>query len=184
MTNAMDRAVATSARGRLRRWLPAAAGLLLLVVVALTLYRLIGPAQRSVRVAEDTLTIGSVSQGVFQDFIPLRGRVVPLDTIYLDALEGGQVEQVFAQAGDSLSEGQPLVRFRNTDLELEVLDREGRLVESITQLQAYEKTLEQLRAENAKALATIDYRTGNPGPLGRTPRNPGRKGLPAAREAR
>lgn len=157
MTNAMDRPVATSARGRLRRWLPAGAGVLLLTLAAITALRLIGPAQRSVRVAEDTLTIGSVRQGVFQDFIPMRGRVVPLDTIYLDALEGGQVAQVFAQAGDDLSEGQPLVRFRNTNLELEVLDREGRLVESITQLQAYEKTLEQLRSENAKSLATIDH---------------------------
>ena len=43
----------------------------------------------------------------------LRGTVVPKDTIYLDALEGGQVEKVLAQAGDQVVQGQPLVIFRN-----------------------------------------------------------------------
>ena len=51
------------------------------------------------------------------------------------------MQEVLAQAGDMLAAGQPLLRFRNTELELDVLDREGRLVESITQLQTYEKQL-------------------------------------------
>lgn len=59
--------------------------------------------------------------------------------------------------GDVVSAGQPLVRFRNTALELEVLDREGRLVESITQLQTYEKVLEDARVTNEKAVARIRY---------------------------
>jgi HlyD family secretion protein len=50
-----------------------------------------------------------------------------------------------------------LVELSNTELELDVLDREGRLVESITQLQTYETQLEQNRVANQKALAQIDY---------------------------
>jgi HlyD family secretion protein len=53
--------------------------------------------------------------------------------------------------------GQPLLAFRNTQLELDVLDREGRLVESITQLQSYEKQLEDTRLANEKAAVQIDY---------------------------
>jgi HlyD family secretion protein len=56
-----------------------------------------------------------------------------------------------------VQEGQPLVELSNTELELDVLDREGRLVESITQLQAYQTQLEQNRVANQKALAQIDY---------------------------
>jgi HlyD family secretion protein len=67
------------------------------------------------------------------------------------------VQEVLAQAGDMLVVGQPLLRFRNTELELEVLDREGRLVESITQLQSYEKQLEDTRVANEKAAAQIQY---------------------------
>jgi len=77
--------------------------------------------------------------------------------VYLDALDGGQVAEVLARTGDAVSAGQPLIRFRNTALELDVLDREGRLVESITQVQTYEKDLEQTRAANEKAAQEIAY---------------------------
>ncbi|HEU4779068.1 MAG TPA: HlyD family efflux transporter periplasmic adaptor subunit [Steroidobacteraceae bacterium] len=112
---------------------------------------------RHFRVAEDKLTIGRVTRGTFNDFIPLRARVVPRATIYLDAIEGGRVEEVMVEPGDMVEAGQPLVRLSNTELELVVLDREARLIESITQLQARQSLLEQDRLNNAKALARIDY---------------------------
>jgi HlyD family secretion protein len=117
----------------------------------------LGSPERSIRVAAASVTVAPVSQGTFHDFIPLRGKVVPMNTVYLDALEGGRVDRILVQAGDTVTEGQPLVELSNTELELDVLDREGRLVESITQLQTYETQLEQNRVANQKALAQIDY---------------------------
>ncbi|MFD3266559.1 efflux RND transporter periplasmic adaptor subunit [Phenylobacterium ferrooxidans] len=125
----------------------------LVVTVALTAFA----ARSAVRVPIANLTIETVHTDVFHDFVTLRARVVPRDVVYLDTLEGGQVEQVFVQPGDLVNAGQPLLRFRNTSLELEVLDREGRLVESITQLQSYEKQLEDTRLANEKAVARIQY---------------------------
>jgi HlyD family secretion protein len=115
------------------------------------------PSERTLRVDLTKVTIATVARGVYQDFIPLRGRVVPLETIYLDALEGGRVERVLVEPGDFVQAGQPLVELSNTELELTVLDREARLVESITQLQAYQTQLEQNRVNNEKSLAAIDY---------------------------
>ena len=114
-------------------------------------------ARSSVRVPAASVTIDAVQSGVFHDQAVLRAKAAPKDVIYLDALEGGQVEHVLAHAGDMVREGQPLVQFRNTQLELDVLDREGRLVESITQLQSYEKQLEDTRLANARVSAEIDY---------------------------
>lgn len=111
----------------------------------------------TVRVPADTVTISAVTRGVFRDQTAFRGEIAPKDLVYLDVLEGGQVEQVLARAGDRVAAGQPIVKFRNTGLELEVLDREGRLVESITQLQAYERQLEDARVAGEKAAARIDY---------------------------
>jgi HlyD family secretion protein len=136
------------------QWGIAAIGALLLITVAVLF---LGTAERSLRVAASSVTVSRVVQGPFHDFIPLRGKVVPMNTVYLDALEGGRVDRILAQAGDTMTEGQPLVELSNTELELEVLDREGRLVESITQLRAYETQLEQNRVANQKALAQIDY---------------------------
>jgi len=118
---------------------------------------LLGGAKSSVRVPAQNVTLGTVQRGVFHDFVVLRATAQPKDVIYLDALEGGQVQEVSAQAGDMVAAGQPLLRFRNTELELDVLDREGRLVESITQLQTYEKQLEDARVANAKSEAQIQY---------------------------
>jgi HlyD family secretion protein len=131
------------------------AGLVLLMLGAAA--AISAGAKPAVRVPADTVTVETATSGVFRDVVPLRGRVVPREIIYLDALEGGQVQKVMAQPGDMVVAGQPLIQFLNTQLELEVLDREGRLVESITQLQSYEKQLEDTRVANEKAAARIAY---------------------------
>jgi HlyD family secretion protein len=136
------------------QWGIAAIGAVLLITMAALF---LGTPERSIRVAAASVTVARVSLGTFHDFIPLRGKVVPMNTVYLDALEGGRVDRILVQAGDTVTEGQPLVELSNTELELDVLDREGRLVESITQLQTYETQLEQNRVANQKALAQIDY---------------------------
>src|SRR6202789_2548391 len=142
---------------RRRLWLhtgiAVGAAALIITIVAMFL----GGPERSIRVAATSVTVARVTQGTFHDFIPLRGKVVPMNTVYLDALEGGGVDRILAQAGAMVREGQPLVELSNTELELDVLDREGRLIESITQLQTYETQLEQNRVTNQKALAQIDY---------------------------
>lgn len=156
MTMAMDRAVQVPKWRRKGLILPAAVAgaTVLAVLIGLMLTQ---ASQRSVRAPRATVTIERVEHGVFRDFTPLRGKVAPKDVVYLDALEGGQVERVLARPGDDVAAGQPLLVFRNTALELDVLDREGRLVESITQLLSYEKQLEESRVANEKAQAQIDY---------------------------
>jgi len=165
----MDQAVNQPARGhamdrpvhapwwRRRHWVQLTLAAAVVIAGATTVVMLFGTAERSVRMPIANVTIATVERGVFHDFVPLRATVVPLDTVYLDALEGGRVERILAQAGDTVTKGQALVELSNAELELDVLDREGRLIESITQLQAYETQLEQNRIANQKSLAQIDY---------------------------
>ena len=135
-----------------------AAGVVIgLVLVVGTAMAFLGQAKRSVRLPAAQVTIDEVQRGVYHDFTTLQGQVAPRDIIYLDALEGGQVQKVLVHAGDRITAGQPLVIFHNTDLQLQVAEGEGRLTESLTNQQNYEKQLEQTRADNQKALAQIDY---------------------------
>jgi HlyD family secretion protein len=155
MTAVMDRAIERPAWRKRRVML--AAGVAAIVLAVAGVGAAVLNSASGVRLPAQSVTLGTVERGVFHDFVVLRATAQPKDVIYLDALEGGQVQEVLAQAGDMLAAGQPLLRFRNTELELEVLDREGRLVESITQLQTYEKQLEDTRVANEKAAAQIQY---------------------------
>jgi HlyD family secretion protein len=155
MTIGMDRRIERPVWRR--RPVLIAGGAAALVVVAVTAAVVLGGAAAGVRVPAATVTIDAAQSGMFHDFVPLKGKALPKDEVYLDALDGGQVADVLARSGDQVVAGQPLVKFRNTALELDVLDREGRLVESITQLQTFEKQLEETRVANAKAEAEIAY---------------------------
>jgi HlyD family secretion protein len=142
---------------RKRGWQQLIAGAVALLLGITAAVVLLGPAQRTLRMSAAGAVIATVENGVYHDFIPLRGEVVPRDTVYLDALEGGRVDRILVQAGDRVTQGQPLVEFSNTALELDVLDREGRLVQSITQLQTLETQLEQNLAANQRTLSDIEY---------------------------
>jgi HlyD family secretion protein len=105
----------------------------------------------------EQLTVVAVEQGVFHDLVPLRANVVPRETEYVDATDGGQVQRVFAQAGDVVQEGQPLIELSNTNLALQVIQQESQLNQAISQLQQNEIALEQDKLSNDRALADIDY---------------------------
>jgi HlyD family secretion protein len=142
---------------RLKLWQQLLLGVTALMLLIGAGVLLLGPAQRSVSIPAANLSIAAVERGVYHDIIPLTGEVVPHDTIFLDAVEGGRIEHLLVQAGDTVTQGQPMVQLSNTALELDVLDREGRLVQSITESQSYQTQLEQNRVTNQKALAQIDY---------------------------
>ncbi len=131
-----------------------AGAVVLLVGVAVVV--LLGPAQRSLRMARAGLIIATVEQGLYRDFIPLRGEAVPLDTVFMDTSEGGRVERVLVQAGDRVKAGQPMVEFSNATLAIEVRDRESNLVQSISSLQKLETQLELDRANNERLLADAE----------------------------
>ena len=156
MSVGMDRPIA-KAWWRSRPVVFGAAGVGVLVLGGLAALALHGAAARTLRVQASTVTIETASQGVFHDFTPLQGKVTPKETRYLDALEGGQVQEILAQAGDRVAAGQPLLRFHNGQVERDVLQGEAAASQSLTLAQTYQTTLETQRASNERQLDQIDY---------------------------
>jgi HlyD family secretion protein len=103
------------------------------------------------------VTLATVERGVFHDLIPLHASVVPRETVYVDAIDGGRVDRVLVEPGDMVQEGQPMIELSNTNLALQVIQQESQLNQAISQLQQNEITLEQEELSNARALAQIDY---------------------------
>jgi HlyD family secretion protein len=152
----MDRPI-TLRWWRRSRWQQVIGAGLAVLLAVLAAVVLLGPAQRSLRLPRAGVVVATVEEGVYRDFIPLRAQVVPRDTVYLDALEGGVVMRLLVHDGDRVKEGHSLVQFGNTALELDVLQRESGLVASITALQELETRLEQDRATNDRLLAEAEY---------------------------
>lgn len=82
----------------------------------------------------ERITISEVKKGAFQEFIPVNGVVLPITTIYLDAVEGGRVEEVFAEDGAMMTKGDPILRLSNTDLELSLANQETSVFNLLTQM--------------------------------------------------
>jgi len=123
----------------------------------LVLWLFAGGGVRTLRLPVQQVTIGTVERGVFHDLIPLHATVVPRETVYVDAIDGGRVDRVLVEPGDMVQEGQPLVELSNTNLALQVIQEESQLNQAISQLQQNEITLEQEQLSNARALAQIEY---------------------------
>jgi HlyD family secretion protein len=128
------------------------------VVVALLAVKLIaGTGARTLRLPLGQLTLARAEHGIFHDLIPLRANVVPRETVYVDAIDGGRVDRVLVEAGDMVQEGQPMIELSNTNLVLQVIQQESQLNQAISQLQQNEIALEQNQASNDRTLADIDY---------------------------
>lgn len=94
-------------------------------------------------VETERITISEVTQGVFQENIPVNGVVLPITTIYLDALEGGRVEEKFVEDGTVMKKGEPILRLSNTDLELSLVNQETSVYNLLTQMQISQNAARQ-----------------------------------------
>ena len=129
------------------------------IVAALFIYWLVGMllGGRSLSVNSQRIFVSDVTVGTFEDFIPLRGRLVPRSTVYLDAIEGGRVEEVLIEDGTIVAAGDPIALLSNTNLQLEVLGREAAVTEQLNNMRTIELQLEQNRLSHKRNLVEIDY---------------------------
>lgn len=144
----MDRVVAS--RGLSPR-IKIAIGIALLIALAAAAWFL-APARNSQSVETGRLTISTVERGQFEDFLPLRGRVTPSLTVFLDAVEGGRVERILVEDGAVVQEGQPLAILSNSDLQLNVLARQTEVTQQLNSMRSQELALSQTRLANERAL--------------------------------
>jgi HlyD family secretion protein len=133
-------------------------GLAVILVIAFTWW-LVGLllGGRSLNVNAQRIVVSSATVGVFEDFVPLRGRLVPSSTVFLDAIEGGRVERVLLEDGAIVAAGDPIALLSNTNLQLEVLGREAAVTEQLNNMRTIELQLEQNRLSHKRNLVEIDY---------------------------
>jgi HlyD family secretion protein len=104
----------------------------------------------------DRITISEITKGVFQETIPVNGIVLPVTTIYLDATEGGRVEEKYVEDGAMMTKGQPILRLSNTDLELSLSNQETQVFNVLTQMQISKNNADQNTITRLNQMAEVD----------------------------
>ncbi|KIC93645.1 efflux RND transporter periplasmic adaptor subunit [Flavihumibacter solisilvae] len=104
----------------------------------------------------ERITISEIKKGIFQENIPVNGIVLPVTTIYLDATEGGRVEEKYVEDGAIMTKGQPILRLSNTDLELSLSNQETQVFNVLTQMQISKNNADQNTITRLNQMAEVD----------------------------
>ena len=135
-----------------------AAGLAAVLVATLAAWALWGRGEgQTLRVDADRLTVATVEDGPFQEYVAVTGTAHPLRSVVLDAVEGGQVVRRHVEEGDTVAAGQLLFTLRNDDLALEVMGSESQLEEQAAALRQNRLQMDQAALDLEQQVAQLDY---------------------------
>ncbi len=109
------------------------------------------------RVDANQLTIDTVREGVFYDYISVMGTVEPISTIFLDAQEGGRVEKKLVEEGAMVKKGEVIVRLSNPDLMSGILYSEAQLAEKSNFLRNTRVTMEQEKLQIKREILNLEF---------------------------
>lgn len=127
---------------------------LLAAVLMAMLYQTAGASK--LRVQKERLSFGTVVRGPFQEFIPINGTVLPIKTVFVDAIEGGQVKEVYLEGGEMLKKGDMILKLSNPSLELNYMTLETQLLEQMNNLRNTRITMEENGLNLKEQLLRID----------------------------
>ena len=131
-----------------------AGGILTVSLFVFIIFSTFGKSRLNVN--SERMTIAEVKQSNFREFIPVTGTIQPISTIYLDLQEGGRVEEIFIEDGAVLTEGQPILRLGNTDMELSIVNQETNVYNMMMQAQLAEINSRQNTVNKQTMMVDMD----------------------------
>jgi HlyD family secretion protein len=129
------------------------------VAIAMIAYAVLADASiRTYRVPEEQLIVSKVEHGAFEDLIPIRGNIQPLNSVFLDAVNGGVIEEIFVEEGSFVEAGQPLVQLSNTNLRLSAAQNDTNITEQLNFLGNISNSLETTKLNTQREIIDTEYR--------------------------
>ncbi len=124
---------------RTKFWAYSAAALLFIILIVMILT----DTGSKLNVESDKITVSTVSEGDFQEFIPVTGTVLPQTTFYLDAILGGAVEKIYLEEGAMVHKGDKILKLSNTNVQLNALQQETFTYQQINEARNTRLQIEQ-----------------------------------------
>jgi len=127
------------------------------ILVFFIAYQFIFADRRSTfKTDKDKLTVSTVTRGEFKEFIPQTGTVEPSRTVYLDAIEGGNIKRIVSESGKMLKQGDVILELTNLNRELTVLQQEASFNESINRARETKLNIMRNDLDQRQQLALIE----------------------------
>ena len=112
---------------------------------------------QSISVNVDQIDTATVTKTTFEEGISITGRIIPNQQTFLDASESGSVEKILAKSGDELQQGDTIVQLSNSNLRLEVLQRESQLLEQLNTQRQTKILLNQNDLSQKQQIEEVNY---------------------------
>jgi len=132
-------------------------GAALVVFILLAYQAFFAERVATLNVDADKLNVEAVSRGTFHNYITVTGNVEPIATIFLDAREGGRVEEKVIEEGTMVKKGDVILHLSNPDLTLSILNSEAQLAEKSNFLRNTMVVMEQEKLQIKRELLNLEY---------------------------
>ena len=120
-------------------------GVGVLFILVLILYFIFRDTGSSMTIDKSRITIATVTENEFNDYIRVIGQVLPSRMIYLDAIEGGRVEERLHEEGAMVKKGDAILRLSNPLLNIGIMQSEADLAYQENELRNTRISMEQER---------------------------------------
>lgn len=115
------------------------------LVISFIAYLFMRDTSSAMKVEKDRISIATVQRGEFNDYIRVIGQVMPSTIIYLDAIEGGRVEERCIEEGAQVKAGDVILRLSNPLLNIGIMQSEADLAYQENELRNTRINMEQER---------------------------------------
>lgn len=108
-------------------------------------------------VDSEKISMATVVEGPFQEYIPIEGTVQPKATFFLDAKVGGNVQEKFLEGGVEVQKGDTILKLENSNLEMQYIQEQTQTNRLTNEIENTNNQLQQrLFTSNANVIA-IDF---------------------------
>jgi HlyD family secretion protein len=128
-----------------------------IIVVFFVWNLLFGDKSSKLNVEKDKISIAEVQRSFFKNYISVTGTVEPITTVYLDAMEGGRVDEIVAEEGTMVKKGDLLVKLSNTSLILEISNYEALVSRTTNELRQARLLMDQQTLNSRSQILDVEY---------------------------
>ncbi|PRC94956.1 efflux RND transporter periplasmic adaptor subunit [Solimicrobium silvestre] len=149
--SAMDTVVRKSYRKQI---IALSVGAVCVVALAISLWRWM---PHGLQVEASELRMAVVERGIFLDEMVVRANATPLNSVILDAVESGRVEEVFVRDGTVVTQGTPLFRLSNPQRQIELLARQSDQATQISNISNLRAALAVSITDHERRLSDLQF---------------------------